>query len=60
MINPIIANHAIQLLNSLFKGPIATHGTFVNLKTGRTTPLPIDPTVWKRLNPKYKFSKKAA
>ena len=60
MINPIVANYAIHLLSTLFKGTITTHGTFINLTSGRTSPLPIDPKIWKRINPKYKPQPKGA
>jgi hypothetical protein len=41
---------ALQILWTLFRfGKIDWHGAFVNLKTGRTTPLPVDPATWARI-----------
>jgi len=49
-INSTIANHVLALLARLFRyGRIAYHGGFVNLATGRVTPLPVDPATWLRL-----------
>jgi len=49
-INSTIANHVLALLARLFRyGRIAYHGGFVNLATGRVTPLAVDPATWLRL-----------
>ena len=45
-----LAQHALALLARLFRdGQISYHGAFVDLAAARTAPLPIDPTVWRRL-----------
>jgi sulfur-carrier protein adenylyltransferase/sulfurtransferase len=49
-VNPTLANHALSLLAQLFRyGKIAHHGGFVNLCTGMTTALRIDPQLWRRI-----------
>jgi hypothetical protein len=49
-INGTIANHVLALLGRLFRhGRISYHGGFVNLATGRVTPLPVDPATWQRM-----------
>ena len=49
-INSTIANHMLALLARLFRhGRIAYHGGFVNLATGRVTPLAVDLATWLRL-----------
>ena len=48
-INSTMANAACNLLWELFRyGRISYHGQFVNIKSGRVTPLAIDPEAWKR------------
>lgn len=48
-INDTMANAACNLLWQLFRyGRLTHHGQFVNIKSGRVTPLPIDPDAWKR------------
>lgn len=48
-VNQAVVTPALQLLWQIFRfGRISWHGAFVNLATGRTTPLPIDPEAWKR------------
>jgi len=48
-INETMATASCSLLWELFRhGQISTHGGFVNLKSGRTTPLNIDSETWKR------------
>jgi PRTRC genetic system ThiF family protein len=48
--NSTLANHMLALLARLFRhGRIAYHGGFVNLATGRVTPLAVDPATWLRL-----------
>jgi PRTRC genetic system ThiF family protein len=48
-INDTMANAACNLLWELCRyGQLTHHGQFVNIKSGRVTPLAIDPDVWKR------------
>ncbi len=48
-VNQAVVTPALQLLWQIFRaGRISWHGAFVNLATGRTTPLPIDPDAWAR------------
>ncbi len=48
-INDTLANAGMNMLWELFRfGKISYHGVFVNNKTGRVNPLPIDPEAWKR------------
>lgn len=48
-INRAMALHGLNLLWQLFRyGRIDHHGVFVNLASGRSTPLAIDPTAWER------------
>ncbi|MEQ1526466.1 MAG: PRTRC system ThiF family protein [Gallionella sp.] len=63
-INDTMANAACNLLWELFRyGRLTHHGQFVNIKSGRVTPLSIDPEVWKRFgydeNAKPKRRRKA-
>jgi hypothetical protein len=49
-INQTVAYHALALLARLFRyGRISHHGGFINLSTGRVSPLPVNPTVWQRI-----------
>jgi PRTRC genetic system ThiF family protein len=49
-INSTIANHMLAVLARLFRhGRIEYHGGFVNLATGRVTPLTVDLATWLRL-----------
>lgn len=49
-INQAVVTIALQILWQLFRfAQIDWHGAFVNLKTGRTTALPVDAEAWKRL-----------
>jgi PRTRC genetic system ThiF family protein len=49
-VNQAVTTAALQILWQLFRtGRIDWHGAFVNLKTGRTTPLPVDPDTWARM-----------
>jgi len=60
-INDAMANAAINILWELLRhGCIRFHGQFINLKSGRSTPLAVDPEAWKRLgfDPKIKPEKK--
>ena len=48
-INSTLAQHALALLARLFRyGEISYHGGFINLATGATSVLRIDPRYWKR------------
>ncbi len=48
-INSTLAQHALALLARLFRyGEISYHGGFINLATGVTSVLGIDPEYWKR------------
>ncbi len=49
-INQTVAYHALALLARLFRyGRLLHHGGFINLATGRISPLPVNPTVWHRI-----------
>jgi PRTRC genetic system ThiF family protein len=49
-INSTLAQHAMALLARLFRyGEISHHGGFINLATGVTSVLRIDPQYWKRI-----------
>jgi len=49
-INSTLAQHALALLARLFRyGEISYHGGFVNLATGATSVIRIDPVYWKRI-----------
>jgi PRTRC genetic system ThiF family protein len=49
VINQAISVQAYNLLWTLFRtGTLNYSGVFVNLKTGRNSPLPIDPAAWER------------
>jgi hypothetical protein len=48
-INATLAQHALALLARLFRyGEISYHGSFINLATGVTSVVRIDPQYWKR------------
>jgi len=48
-VNQAVVTPALQLLWQIFRfGRISWHGAFVNLATGRTSPLAIDPAAWAR------------
>jgi PRTRC genetic system ThiF family protein len=48
-INATLAQHALALLARLFRyGEISYHGGFINLATGATSVVRIDPQYWKR------------
>jgi PRTRC genetic system ThiF family protein len=48
-VNSTLAQHALALLARLFRyGEISYHGGFINLATGVTSMLRIDPQYWKR------------
>lgn len=49
-INSTLAQHALALLAMLFRyGEISYHGGFINLATGATSVIRIDPLCWKRM-----------
>lgn len=53
-INDTMANCACNILFELFRyGQISHHGQFVNIKTGRVSPLAVDPEAWKRFGMKF-------
>lgn len=48
-INDTVANVGMNMLWELFRyGQLSYHGVFINNKTGRVNPLPIDPEAWAR------------
>jgi len=48
-VNQAVVTPALQLLWQIFRfGRTTWCGAFVNLATGRTTPLPVDPDAWER------------
>jgi len=56
-VNRVVSDFALNLLWRLFRyGEIDHHGAFINLATGRTTPLPVDPEAWARFG--YEPAKK--
>jgi PRTRC genetic system ThiF family protein len=63
-INDSMANAACNMLWELFRyGRISHHGQFVNIKSGRVTPLAVDPEAWKRFGygvPKKRIRQKKA
>jgi PRTRC genetic system ThiF family protein len=49
-VNQTLAYQALGMLAQFFRrGKLTYHGGFVNLATGRMSPLPVDPAVWKRI-----------
>jgi PRTRC genetic system ThiF family protein len=49
-VNQTLAYQALAMLARLFRyGRLNYHGSFVNLRSGRTIPIPIDPHVWARM-----------
>ena len=49
-VNQTLAYQALAMLARLFRyGRLSYHGGFVNLRTGRTTSLPVDPVLWQRM-----------
>ena len=50
-VNQTLAYQALALLAQFFRnGRLTYHGGFINLATGRMSPLPVDPAVWKRIS----------
>ena len=66
VINQAIAVQAFNLLWTLYRtGSLTYSGVFVNLSTGRTNPIPIDPAAWARFGyeapaPKQRKSRRKA
>jgi PRTRC genetic system ThiF family protein len=57
-VNSTLAQHALALLAQLFRyGEVSYHGGFVNLATGATSVLRIDPQYWERTR---RFSKRSS
>ena len=49
-VNAVLAQHALALLARLFRyGQIRHHGGFVDVANARCVPLPIDPSLWRRV-----------
>lgn len=49
-INQAVATQALAILWTLFRfGRVSWHGAFVNLRSGTTRPLPVDPATWARM-----------
>lgn len=49
-INQTLAYQALAMLARFFRyGRLQYHGGFINLATGRMSPLPVDPAAWKRI-----------
>jgi PRTRC genetic system ThiF family protein len=59
-VNTTLANLSLSLLAHLFRyGMLDHHGGFVNLATGHTTPLRIDPETWHRIRRRGKGDARA-
>jgi hypothetical protein len=49
-VNQTLAYQAMAMLARLFRyGRLSYHAGFVNLRTGRTTSLAVDPVLWQRM-----------
>lgn len=49
-VNQTLAYQALAMLGRLFRhGRISYHGGFLNIATGHTSSLPVDPAVWQRI-----------
>jgi PRTRC genetic system ThiF family protein len=58
-IGQTVAVFGLDLLWKLFRDAgLDNHGAFINLKSGRVMPLPVDMEAWKRFAPKKKRSKR--
>jgi PRTRC genetic system ThiF family protein len=56
-VNQAVATCALQILWQLLRtGQIDWHGAFINLRTGRTAPLAVDPDAWERMRGSSKAS----
>lgn len=50
LVNTMVASWAVHLLWTGFRqGHLTHHGCFIDLKTMRVNPLPVDPEAWKRI-----------
>ena len=50
LVNTIVASWAVQLLWTGFRqGHLENHGCFIDLKSMRVNPLPVEPEAWKRI-----------
>ncbi len=62
-VNQTLAYQALAMLARLFRhGRLSYHGGFINLVSGRSSSLPVDPTVWRRIveqNQQIQGSKKS-
>jgi PRTRC genetic system ThiF family protein len=63
-VNQALAYQALGMLAQFFRqGKLTYHGGFMNLATGRVSPLPVDPAVWQRITeshtPGHRQTKKA-
>jgi PRTRC genetic system ThiF family protein len=48
-VNPTLALSALAMLGQLFRyGKLSYHGAFFNARTGQTSALPVDPTLWSK------------
>jgi PRTRC genetic system ThiF family protein len=60
-INSTVAQHSLALLARLFRyGEISYHGGFISLSTGVSSRLPIDASLWRRLQRRCKSEKSRA
>ncbi len=49
-VNQVLANHALAHLTRLFRyGHMEHHGAFVSVTTPRVVPIPVSPTIWRRM-----------
>ncbi len=59
-VNQTLAYQALAMLARLFRyGRLPYHGGFVNLCTGRTTSLLVDPVLWQRMRARSSEAKSA-
>jgi PRTRC genetic system ThiF family protein len=50
-VNSTLAQHALALLARLFRyGSVSYHGGFINLSTGASARLSVDPTMWRLIS----------
>jgi PRTRC genetic system ThiF family protein len=60
-INSTLAQHALALLARLFRyGTVCYHGGFISLSTGISSRLPIDASLWRRLQRRCKSERSRA
>jgi len=54
-VNDTLANHALNLLWQLFRyGAIGHHGVYIDTRSSISTPLPVDPNIWRRMRRRNK------